>query len=186
MSDSRVVFDKTKLKMNEFLPFIGEISFAGKKRKVLVAAGYIHAARPYIQKMEIVTAKTIPYNDIVRAEVLVRVTLIDGTVWEAAGDADSADVKDEAALLRYAETRAINRALSRALNINFADLNDESEPVEDEAYTPLDRDRSEVRRGSYTEPPSGKGRGISPDIGELPVKSKSKTAPQHTDESLDW
>lgn len=115
-----------------------------------------------------------------RAEVVVRLTLNDGTVWEGVGDADEFDVEDTGALLRFAETRAIKRSIARALDISKIDLNPERSitPDEEEAYTPLDKSRRQSASATAT-PQAVKAR--------LPTSIPTPSVVRSSNgESLDW
>ena len=143
------LFDKRVLNSEKWKPYIYEINFSGKKMRDLKAEGYLHAAYPFIDdiNMELVkfeessVGTTKPYRlAVVRCKLTLAFTIGDTTfehkfTTTAYGDGDTREVKDPTALVRIVETRALKRAIARALDISRTAF-DEAADVE-EVGTPL-------------------------------------------------
>ncbi len=145
------LFDKRVLSSEKWKPYIYEIPFSsGKRVKDLKAEGYLHAAYPFIKDIDMELVKyeesmvggvAKPYRvAVVRCKLTLAFKIGDSTYENvftvmAYGDGDSREVKDPTALVRIVETRALKRAIARALDISRTAF-DESADVE-EVGTPL-------------------------------------------------
>lgn len=147
------IFDKTRLKNGEFDKYIYEIPFKVKgggtrTSRGMTAAGLIRAIHPYLES---ISSEIIHYGSAGEGRKLltcvVRVTITicvkpDGenarriTV-QAIADGDVTGVPSADTLVRTVETRAMNRALERLLDLSKADLNSDSAVDEEEHGTPL-------------------------------------------------
>lgn len=154
------LFDPNVLKEKEWEPYIYTIKFGGKDVKGLSAEGYIHAVTPYLEEL---TPKLVQLIKVERTEktsgyfyAVVEVTLHlrfrtdersisgDKLVIGAMADGTSTEVNDPAALIRNVETRAVKRAVARALDLGTKDINRVLNQVaasdEDEVGTPLEKE----------------------------------------------
>jgi hypothetical protein len=148
------IFDKSRLTSDEFKKYIYEIPFKNKgggvkKVKGMTAAGYIHAIHPHLRsiKSEVISHGTVGARNILACVVKVTVTISpdldhpDRVVMiEGLADGDLTGVPSADTLVRTVETRALNRALGRVLDVSNADLNNpDGEPDEEESGTPVYR-----------------------------------------------
>jgi ketosteroid isomerase-like protein len=160
------LFDTSKISSEEYKPYIYSIKFSGKEVKGLSAEGYVHAIQPYLEVLEtdLVKLEYVPRTEKTSGYfyAVVRVTLhlkfktdenepdMDAhtVVVSAFGDGDSKEAKDPAALVRIVETRAMKRAVARALDLGAKDINrlinqkDDEDITEDETGTPIEREYS--------------------------------------------
>ena len=125
----------------------------GKKVKDLTVAGYIDAA---YGKLDDIKTTLVHYgaapgykNDALLFAVVKAEVVYDGKYYPAYGDGMSpTDVGDPGMLVRYAETRALKRALQRALNLSKADFEDceggSGEPDEEEGL-PLQKNHGDPK-----------------------------------------
>ena len=156
------LFDVNKISSEEYSRYIYSIKFSGKDVKGLSAEGYIHAIQPYLEQLDsdLVKLEYVPRTEKTSGYfyAVVKVTLhlkfktdassISGTpiTISAFGDGDSKEAKDPAALVRIVETRAMKRAVARALDLGAKDINkiinqkDDGEISEDETGTPIERE----------------------------------------------
>lgn len=153
------IFDKSRLKEDEFEKYIYEIPFkakGGRTRisKGMTAAGNIRAIHPFLKsiKSELIHYGTVGDRKVMCCVVKVTVTIritesndpADLISVEAFADGDLTGVPSADTLVRTVETRALNRALERLLDISKADLNStDSDPDEEEYGTPIHRIDSE-------------------------------------------
>lgn len=142
------IFDKCRLNTNEFKRYIYEIPFkikggGTKISRGMTAAGHIHAAHPYLKsiKSEILNYGTVGARNILSCVVRVTVTLCPDAsrpdneiVVQALADGDVTSVPSADTLVRTVETRAINRAFERLLDLSKSDLNDDIEAVDEEEH----------------------------------------------------
>jgi hypothetical protein len=144
------LFDRSLLESDEYKRFIYSIPFKNKKTgelkssKGITAAGLIRAAHPYLKSIE---SELLHYNapegrKILSCVVKVTVTLELPSKQEikvsALADGDVTGVPSADTLVRTTETRALNRALERILDVSKADLNPEADsPDEEEHGTPM-------------------------------------------------
>lgn len=147
------IFDKERLKSGEFDRYIYEIPFKVKgggvrKARGMAVAGYVRAVHPYLKSIhsELVQYGFVEGRKVLSCVVRVVVTIVtkpgqgDNTiVVEALADGDVTGVPSADTLVRTVETRALNRALGRVLDISNADLNTTGEPDEEEPGTPVYR-----------------------------------------------
>ena len=164
------IFDRERLKNDEFKPFIYTINFRRKNPRTgqvesipahgITASGLIRAAHPYLTNIQ---SDVLHYGApegrkilscVVRVTVtaLVVARLDTGNVlheikMSALADGDVTGVPSADTLVRTVETRALNRALERLLDISKADLNPDSVQDEEEYGIPLSlADRLESQR----------------------------------------
>lgn len=145
------LFDKRRLGNKEFANYIYEIAFKKSAKTVrdMNLAGYINAISPYLKSVnsELVHYGYLGENRILRAVVRSTITVSFKTsdhstgvtndmTFTALADGDSTNAPSSDTLVRTVETRALKRAIARALNISKADLN-ENFVEEDEIGTPL-------------------------------------------------
>jgi hypothetical protein len=158
-------FDKARLDSPEFDKYIYEIKFkkTGKTARGLTAGGHIHALHPYIREIR---SELVDFGfagegkrNVLSCIVKVIVTLayrtdevggsLESVVAEAFGESDVTEAPP-GALVRTAETRALNRALERLDDVSKADLNN-AFVGEDEwgspAQTEVDDERGNNRDG---------------------------------------
>lgn len=148
------IFDKARLKGDEFKKYIYEIPFkikggGTKTARGMTAAGNVHAIHPYLKSInsELLHYGTVGQRNIMCCVVKVTVTInsksddsSDGDITVSAlADGDVTGVPSADTLVRTVETRALNRALERLLDISKADLNanGNDEPDEEEYGTPI-------------------------------------------------
>lgn len=203
------LFDVNKISSEEYQRYIYTIKFAGKEVKGLSAEGYMHAIQPYLEELE---SNLVHFEHVPRTEktsgyfiAVVKVTLrlkfktsensVSGTpvVVDAFGDGDSKEAKDPAALVRIVETRAIKRAVARALDLGAKDINkiinqkDDEDITEDETGTPIEK---EYNPGATT--PSAGGGNLTQAIRDsrdrVAKALADKNAPQQgkADGEPDW
>jgi hypothetical protein len=157
------LFDTSKISSEEYKPYIYSIKFSGKEVKGLSAEGYIHAIQPYLEVLEtdLVKLEYVPRTEKTSGYfyAVVKVTLhlkfktdpdepdadAHPVVVSAFGDGDSKEAKDPAALVRIVETRAMKRAVARALDLGAKDINKiidqgNDEITEDETGTPIEKE----------------------------------------------
>lgn len=161
-----VFFDKARLLNPEFDKYYYEIKFkkSGKTVRGMTVAGHLHAIHPFLKsiKSDIVQYGLLDRRNILSCVVKVTVTVsykpsedsepIDVVV-EAFGDGDVQEAPSAAVLVRTAETRALNRALERLLDVSKADFNNEF-VGEDESGTPATREiDDENHRETYRKSP---------------------------------
>ena len=143
------IFDKSRIVSGEFDRYIYKIPFkikgGGQKiAKGMTAAGNIHAIHPYLKQ---ITSELLHYGTIGERKILccvVRVTITirvppygDKTV-SALADGDLTGVPSADTLVRTTETRALNRAMERLLDIAKVDFNDPTLGIdEEESGTPF-------------------------------------------------
>ena len=147
------LFDKKKLSTDEFKNYIYEIEFkkSGKKVRDMSAIGYIHAITPFLRGVnsEVLHFGTVGDRKIMSAVVKCTITVsfktsAHGTIsmndmqFSALADGDVTSVPSSDTLIRTVETRALKRAIARALDISKVDFNDEFID-EEETGTPLNR-----------------------------------------------
>jgi len=164
------LFDANKISSEEYQRYIYSIKFGGKDVKGLSAEGYIHAIQPYLEELEsdLVKMEYVPRTEKTSGYfyAVVKVTLhlkfktdsnsISGTPIKisAFGDGDSKEAKDPAALVRIVETRAMKRAVARALDLGAKDINKiinqkgDDEINEDETGTPIEKEYNPGARKS--------------------------------------
>jgi hypothetical protein len=132
-------FDKERLYSGDFDKYIYTIPFkkTGKEVRGMSADGYINAIHPYLKgiRSEILhygfaNEKRAVLSCVVRVTVTVSYKPSEDSdpievSIEGLGDGDVQDVPTGGSLVRTVETRALNRALSRLLNVSKADLNNE-------------------------------------------------------------
>ena len=161
------LFDKSRLSENEFKKYIYEIPFkikggGTKTARGMTAAGNIHAIHPFLKSIhsELLHYGTVGQRNIMCCVVRVTVTInaksnesSDGDITVSAlADGDVTGVPSADTLVRTVETRALNRALERLLDISKADLNSTAndEPDEEEYGTPIHHVEP-PRRGSLAD-----------------------------------
>ena len=148
-----LLFDKKRLSTDEFKNYLYEISFkkSGLKVRDMSLAGYVHAIIPYLKS---VNSEVIHYgmvgdrkivSAVVRSTIVVsyRTSAMSGCLndmtFQALADGDVTNVPSFDTLIRTVETRALKRAIARALDISKVDMNDNFvEGGEEEVGTPLD------------------------------------------------
>jgi hypothetical protein len=142
------IFDKARLKSDEFKRYIYEIPFKTKGggvriAKGMTAAGHIRAIHPYLKSVqsEMLHYGTVGARNImccvIRVTVVISVDDEEYTV-QALADGDVTGVPSADTLVRTVETRALNRCLGRLLDLSNADLNaPDGDPSEEEAGTPM-------------------------------------------------
>lgn len=144
------IFDNSRLTTGEFKKYIYEIPFKVKGggtrvAKGMTAAGHIRAIHPYLKSIssEVIHYGTTGQRNILSCvvKVTVAISLSSGQsdriiVVEALADGDVTGVPSADTLVRTVETRALNRALGRLLDVSNADLNSpDGEPYEEESGT---------------------------------------------------
>lgn len=163
-------FDKKKLGSDEFKNYIYEIEFkkSGKKVRDMSATGYIHAITPFLRGVdsEVVHFGTVGDRKIMSAVVKCTITVsfktsAHGTIsmndmqFSALADGDVTSVPSSDTLIRTVETRALKRAIARALDISKVDFNDEF-VEEDEIGTPLNKYNDDSDKSENTHKPAFK------------------------------
>lgn len=146
-----ILFDKKRLSTPEFKNYIYEIVFkkSGLKVRDMNLAGYIHAISPYLKgiQSEVVNYGFVGEQRILRVTVRSTITVsfkssehstgvTNDMTFTALADGDVTNAPSSDTLVRTVETRALKRAIARALDISKADLN-ENFVEEDEIGTPL-------------------------------------------------
>jgi len=121
--------------------------------KDLTAAGYIDAAWKYLR---VIDSEMLHYGPLFEGsqrvycvvKVYVRLS-IDGKTVEttALADGSSGDL-DVESLVRYVETRALKRAIGRALNLNVQKFNSGKVEAEEESGTPIRFEMPSFDKGS--------------------------------------
>ena len=148
-----VLFDKSRLSSKEFENYMYEIKFkkSGKSIKDMSLAGYIHAISPYLKsiKSEVIQFGWIGERKVMSAVVKTTIVVTYKTSasctggamtnemsFDALADGDATAVPSVDVLVRTVETRALKRAIARALDISKSDFNEGF--VEEEEYgTPM-------------------------------------------------
>ena len=148
------IFDKSRLSGDEFKRYIYEIPFKVKGggtrvAKGMTAAGHIRAIHPYLKS---ISSELLHYGNVGQSNILscvvkvtVAISLSPGQsdkliVVDAIADGDVTGVPSADTLVRTVETRALNRALGRLLDLSNADLNSPNgEPYEEESGTQVYR-----------------------------------------------
>lgn len=148
-----VLFDKKKLMSSEYANYLYEIEFkkSGKTVRDMSLAGYIHAIHPYLKDVhsEVIHFGFVGDRKIMSAVVRSTITvtfktssMTGGTLNEmkftALADGDATNVPSSDTLVRTVETRALKRAIARALDISKVDMNDNFID-EEEIGTPLSK-----------------------------------------------
>jgi hypothetical protein len=140
------LFDKSRLTKDEFKHYIYEIVFKKSAKTVrdMSLAGYIHAASPYIKgiESEVVHYGTVGERKIMCAVIKCTVTFCcedKELKFTALADGDVTNVPSSDTLIRTVETRALKRAIARALDLSKVDMN-ENFIDEEEIGTPLNHD----------------------------------------------
>ncbi len=147
-----ILFDKTKLGSKEYANYLYEIEFKKSAKKVrdMSLAGYVHAIHPYLRDVqsEVIHYGFVGDRKIMSAVVRSTITvsyktsamsgLLNDMKFTALADGDTTNVPSSDTLVRTVETRALKRAIARALDISKVDLNDEFID-EEEVGTPLSR-----------------------------------------------
>jgi hypothetical protein len=155
------LFNRERLKTEEFKPFIYTIPFRKKNPRTgqvetvpahgIVAAGLIRAVHPYLKSIE---SELLHYGTpegrkilscVIKVTVHVEVTArVNGEYKthqikiSALADGDVTGVPSADTLVRTVETRALNRALERLLDVSKSDLNPDASLQDEEEYgTPL-------------------------------------------------
>ena len=147
-----ILFDKKRLSTEEFKNYIYEIQFkkSGLKVRDMALSGFINAISPYLKSVnsEVIHYGTVGDRKIVSA--VVRSTIVvsyrtsamsgclNDMTFTALADGDVTNVPSFDTLIRTVETRALKRAIARALNISKVDFN-ESFIDEEEIGTSLSR-----------------------------------------------
>lgn len=146
-------FDKKRLSTDEFKNYIYEIEFkkTGKKVRDMSAVGYIHAITPFLKGVhsELLHYGTVGDRKIMAAVVRSTITVSYKTsnigtgsgndmTFTALADGDATNVPSSDTLIRTVETRALKRAIARALDISKVDLNEDF-VEEDEIGTSLNK-----------------------------------------------
>jgi hypothetical protein len=147
-----ILFDKKRLSTEEFKNYIYEIQFkkSGLKVRDMALSGFINAISPYLKSVnsEVIHYGTVGDRKIVSA--VVRSTIVvsyrtsamsgclNDMTFTALADGDVTNVPSFDTLIRTVETRALKRAIARALNISKVDFN-ESFIDEEEMGTSLSR-----------------------------------------------
>lgn len=147
-----IFFDKKRLSTEEFKNYIYEIQFkkSGLKVRDMALSGFINAISPYLKSVnsEVIHYGTVGDRKIVSA--VVRSTIVvsyrtsamsgclNDMTFTALADGDVTNVPSFDTLIRTVETRALKRAIARALNISKVDFN-ESFIDEEEIGTSLSR-----------------------------------------------
>jgi hypothetical protein len=164
-----ILFDKTKLTKKEFANYLYEIEFkkSGTKVRDMSLAGYIHAINPYLKDVQ---SEVIHYGFVGDRKILCAVVKCTITVtyksspmagasinemkFSALADGDATNVPSSDTLVRTVETRALKRAIARALDVSKVDLNDEFID-EEEIGTPMNGDdnKEETPRTSSRKSP---------------------------------
>jgi len=150
-------FDKKKLSSEEYKNYIYEIEFKKSAKKVrdMSLAGYVHAIAPYLKSVnsEVVQFGFIGEQKVLRAVVKCTIVVSFRTdtlaldlaedfpcyndlTFTALADGDVTNVPSSDTLVRTVETRALKRAIARALDISKVDLNDNFVD-EEEIGTPI-------------------------------------------------
>lgn len=137
---SPILFDKSRLMAKEFEPYIYEIKFkkSGKTIKDMSLPGYMHAIQPYLKSVnsEMLHLGYLGERKVVSCVVksTISVTyktassctggsLTNEMTFCAMGDGDVTEVPSSDVLVRTVETRALKRAIARALDISKSDFN---------------------------------------------------------------
>ena len=151
-----ILFDKKRLGMKEFEPYMYEIKFkkSGKSVKDMSLAGYIHAISPYLKSINSEMLQLGYQGERKVSSCVVKCTIVvtykttssctggalsNEMQFSALADGDVTAVPSSDVLVRTVETRALKRAIARALNISKSDFNEGF--IEEEEYgTPMRRD----------------------------------------------
>ena len=149
-----ILFDKAKLGSKEYANYLYEIEFKKSAKKVrdMSLAGYVHAIHPYLKDVqsEVVHYGFVGDRKIMSAVVRSTITVsfksstygtgsTNEMKFTALADGDTTNVPSSDTLVRTVETRALKRAIARALDISKVDLNDEFVD-EEEVGTPINRE----------------------------------------------
>jgi hypothetical protein len=152
------LFDKSKLSTKEFANYLYEIEFKKSAKKVrdMSLAGYVHAIHPYLRDVqsEVIHYGFVGDRKIMSAVVRSTITVsyktsamsggsLNEMKFTALADGDTTNVPSSDTLVRTVETRALKRAIARALDISKVDLNDEFVD-EEEVGTPISREHNNV------------------------------------------
>lgn len=146
------LFDVSKFLSAEYKPYIYERKYRNNTVKDLLAGGYLKAIHPYLKDVE---SELLHYGKLSegsaeRAVVRVTITVaysytpsgaaVREMKFSALADGDAREVTDASALVRNVETRALKRAIARALGFSNVDLNAKNGAItrEEEVETPLD------------------------------------------------
>jgi hypothetical protein len=147
-----LLFDKANLSKPDFANYLYEIEFkkSGKKVRDMSLAGYIHAIAPYLKSVH---SELLHYgmvgdrkivSAVVRSTIVVsyRTSAMSGCLndmtFQALADGDVTNVPSFDTLVRTVETRALKRAIARALDISKVDMNSNFVD-EEEIGTPLNK-----------------------------------------------
>jgi len=151
-----ILFDKTKLGSKEYANYLYEIEFKKSAKKVrdMSLAGYVHAIHPYLKEVQ---SEVIHYGFVGDRKIMsavVKSTIVvtfksssfggstNDMKFTALADGDTTNVPSSDTLVRTVETRALKRAIARALDISKVDLNDEFVD-EEEVGTPINREHED-------------------------------------------
>ena len=154
-----ILFDKANLGKAEFKNYLYEIEFkkSGIKIRDMSLAGYVHAISPYLKgvESELLHYGTVGDRKIMAAVVKSTITVcfktsamsgcLNDMKFAALADGDATNVPSSDTLIRTVETRALKRAIARALDISKVDMNDNFVD-EEEIDTPLDTPKPPSRR----------------------------------------
>jgi hypothetical protein len=200
-----IFFDKAKLSTDEFKNYLYEIQFkkSGLKIRDMTLAGYIHAISPYLKgiQSEVVHYGTVGDRKILCAVVRSTITVsyktssaggsLNDMQFTALADGDVTNVPSSDTLVRTVETRAIKRAIARAIDVSKSDLN-ENFVEEEEIGTPSDiMDKSTQPKISYRKSPqeiaAEKQRKANDDEAELEEEShRAAQDPYSGSTDSDW
>jgi len=145
------LFDKAKLSTKEFANYLYELEFKKRKVRDMSLAGYVHAIHPYLRDVqsEVIHYGYVGDRKIMSAVIKCTITvsyktsamsgLLNDMKFTALADGDTTNVPSSDTLVRTVETRALKRAIARALDISKVDLNDEFVD-EEEIGTPMNGD----------------------------------------------
>ena len=197
-----IFFDKTNLNKPEFKNYLYEISFkkSGLKVRDMSLAGYIHAIAPYLKSVhsEVVHYGTVGDRKIVSA--VVRSTIVvsfktsalggslNDMTFQALADGDVTNVPSFDTLVRTVETRALKRAIARALDISKVDMNENfTEGGEEEIGTPLDTTPEHISRKTPQDIAREKERKLAEEEAALEDEySRAAEDPHSGSTSSDW
>jgi hypothetical protein len=149
-----ILFEKAKLSSKEFANYLYELDFKKKKVRDMSLAGYIHAIHPYLRDVqsEVIHYGYVGDRKIMSAVIKCTITvsyktsamsgILNDMKFTALADGDTTNVPSSDTLVRTVETRALKRAIARALDISKVDLNDEFVD-EEEIGTPMNGDSND-------------------------------------------
>jgi len=153
------LFNKSRLSTKEFEPYMYEIKFkkSGKSVKDMSLAGYLHAISPYLKSINSEMLQLGYQGDRKVVSCVIKCTIVvtyrsagscsggmlsNEATFVALADGDVTAVPSSDTLVRTTETRALKRAIARALDISKSDFNEGY--VEEEEYgTPMRNEDSD-------------------------------------------